>query len=84
MKTLTLFVLCAFAILALAYAAPARIGSGVNLSGMEFGPSVLPGKAYTNYVLPYTKEVRTPYEAISRFTTMPSTFLRCLSIEKST
>lgn len=61
MKAVLLLVLCAAALASLATGAPARWGSGVNLSGMEFGPSVLPGTANTNYVLPLTSEVRVHY-----------------------
>lgn len=57
MKIAVLLALCAAAI-AVAYAAPARIGSGVNLAAMEFGSSKIPGIAYTNYGVPTAKEVR--------------------------
>ena len=58
MKTLLLLALCVTALVAFASAVPGRIGSGVNLAGMEFNSAALPGKAYTNYVLPSHAEVR--------------------------
>lgn len=65
MKTPLLLALCVAALVALAAAVPARIGSGVNLAGMEFNAGTLPGKAYTNYVLPSHAEVR---PSLLRFT----------------
>lgn len=56
MKTFALLI-CLSAVVALSCAAPARIGSGVNLAGMEFG-SAKPGTFNTDYTLPTTAEVR--------------------------
>lgn len=67
MKIVTLAVLAV--VFAVACAAPAKIGSGVNLAGMDFGQDrPWPGTYDTDYTLPTTAEVR----SLNTFTRFPN------------
>lgn len=57
MRNTLLLALVAAVVVASAYAAPVRFGSGVNLAGMEFG-SAKPGTYDKDYTLPRNTEVR--------------------------